>query len=103
MRRRVSRAREWSDSEIGLAVNRKTENLHTNFVRKLNNEVAAYDVGEGGRSNKGDDIRVLEWRGLLDFWCAVLDKLPHHLFSLHEAWALDSCFLLDSHSPKHGQ
>lgn len=63
MRRRVSRAREWSDSEIGLAVNRKTETLHTNFVRKLNNEVAAYDVGEGGRSNKGDEIRVLEWRG----------------------------------------
>ena len=61
MRRRVSRAREWSDSEIGLAVNRKTENLHTNFVRKLNNEVAAYDVGEGGEVTR--EMTLGFWSG----------------------------------------
>ena len=64
MRRRVSRMREWSDCEFGLTVNRKTENLHTNFVQKLNDEVAATMWG------RGDEIRVLEWRGCL-FVCML--------------------------------
>jgi hypothetical protein len=81
MRRRVSRVREWSDCEIGLAVNRKTKNLHTNFVQKLNDEVAATMWGGGEETG---EMRLGFWSGeVAVFLYAVLDKLPHHLkFSL---------------------
>ena len=49
------------------------EYLHTNFVQKLNDEAAATIGGrerERERRNRGDEIRVLEWRGCL-FVCML--------------------------------
>lgn len=89
MRRRISRVREWREREIGLTVSRKMENLHTNFVQKLN------DVGGMAREresrNRGDEIRVLEWRGCL-FVCILAWISYVSTFSL---------FGLSSHASTH--